>query len=234
VIDHRPFPGLPATNLGWLKARHHFPVDGRNDPLHTAVKSLYVWNDDEFAARHGFPLHYHRDVEIITYVRTGVVTHADTLGNTYEIRAGDIQVMSAGSGLQHSEFNRGETPLKVFQIWIAPNRFGEPPAYATRTFPNGDATKQLAVLASGLSEDTPSRPLPLRAQARLLAGRLEAGKSMGYDIPQGRDLYLVPAKGTVSINGLHVEEGDGVAIRQEASLTFEAMADTEIVAVELA
>jgi redox-sensitive bicupin YhaK (pirin superfamily) len=198
------------------------------------VKSLYVWNDDEFAARHGFPLHYHRDVEIITYVRAGVVTHADTLGNTYEIRAGDIQVMSAGSGLQHSEFNRGETPLKVFQIWIAPNRFGEPPAYATRTFLNGDARKELAVLASGLSEDMLSRPLPLRAQARLLAGRLEAGKSMRYDVPQGRDLYLVSAKGTVSINGLHVEEGDGVAIRQEASLTFEAVADTEIVAVELA
>jgi redox-sensitive bicupin YhaK (pirin superfamily) len=98
MIDHRPLSALPSANFGWLKARHHFPVNGLPDPVHKPVKSLYVWNDDQIAPGGGFPLHHHRDVEIITYVRSGAVTHQDTLGNTYDIRAGDVQVMSTGAG----------------------------------------------------------------------------------------------------------------------------------------
>ena len=233
MIDHRPLSALPGANLGWLKAHHHFPVNGRHDPAHMPVKSLYVWNDDQFAAGHGFPLHYHRDVEIITYVRTGVVTHEDTLGNSYEIRAGDVQVMSTGSGLRHSEFNRTKAPLKIFQIWISPNSLGAPPSYATRPFPGRERSHRLTVLASGLPEDASSEALPLRANARLLAGRLEAGGSMRYDVLDSHDLYLVPAVGAVLVNGVRAEEGDGVAVAKEAVLEFVALADTELVAVEL-
>jgi redox-sensitive bicupin YhaK (pirin superfamily) len=233
MIDHRPLSGLAGADFGWLKARHHFPIDGRDDPAHAPVKSLYVWNDDEFAPGHGFPLHYHRDVEIITYVRAGVVTHEDTLGNSYELRSGDVQVMTTGSGLRHSEYNRGKLLLKVFQIWIAPNRLSARPTYAKRHFPGRERSNGLTVLASGLAEDASSEPLPLRADARLLGGRLEAGHAMQYEIKRGYDLYLVPALGTVSINGARVEQGDGLAIIDEATLEFKALEDTELVAVEL-
>ena len=234
MIDHRPYAGLANAKNGWLTARHHFPVNGRADPQHTPVKSLYVWNDDEFAPRHGFPLHHHQDVEIITYVRSGSVTHADTLGNSYEIGAGDVQVMSTGSGLRHAEFNRGTEPLRIFQIWLAPNRFGGAPAYAARRFPGVDRSNQLVVLASGLQQDAAGDVLPLRADARLLAGRLEAGRSLRHEVGAGRDLYIVPSTGTVRVGGIEVEAGDGVAVTNEATVEFVAVRDTELVIVELA
>ena len=232
MIDVRPASAFAATQLGWLKARHHFPVDGRDDPAHRPVKSLYVWNDDEFAPGHGFPPHFHRNVEIITYVRAGAVTHEDTLGNSYEIGAGDVQVMSAGSGLRHSEFNRGTVPLKLFQIWLAPNRLGEQPFYATRRFPDRERSG-LTILASGLGEDISSGALRLRADARLLAGRLKAGHSMSYLLEVRRGIYVVPAAGMVSINGAQIGTGDGAAITGEATLEFEALEDAELVAVEV-
>ena len=234
MIDHRPLSGLAKADIGWLRARHHFPVDGRADPQHTPVKSLYVWNDDEFAPHHGFPLHHHRNVEIITYVRSGAVTHEDTLGNSYEIAAGDVQVMSAGSGLRHAEFNRGTEPLKIFQIWLAPNQLGGAPTYAARRFPGVDRSNQLVVLASGLRQDAAADVLRLRADARLLAGRLEAGRSLSYEIGAGHDLYLVPSTGTVRVGGVEIEAGDGVAVINQATVEFEAVQDTELVVVELA
>jgi quercetin 2,3-dioxygenase len=234
MIDHRPLYALPAANIGWLKARHHFPVDGRPDPAHMPVKSLYVWNDDEFAAGHGFPLHHHQDVEIITYVRSGVVTHEDTLGNSYEINAGDVQVMSTGSGLRHSEYNRAAAPLKIFQIWLSPNQLGGKPAYATRRFPGHERANHLIVLASGLPQDIESQALPLRADARLLAGRLRAGRKLTYEVSAGHDLYLVPAAGQVSINGVLANEEDGVAVTKEAGVEVRALQDTELVVIELA
>jgi redox-sensitive bicupin YhaK (pirin superfamily) len=234
MIDHRPFAGLPSANAGWLSAHHHFPVDGRPDPKHTPVKSLYVWNDDTFSPRHGFPLHYHQNVEIITYVRNGSVTHTDTLGNSYEIAAGDIQVMSTGSGLRHAEFNQGSEPLKIFQIWLEPNQVGKAPAYAARRFPDATRSNQLVVLASGLAEDSHIDALPLRANARLLVGRLEAGRSLKHEIGKGHDLYLVPSTGTVLVDGVAVDAGDGVAVIGQAGVEFVAVQDTDLVIVELA
>ncbi len=234
MIDHRPFSGLPSANVGWLSARHHFSVDGRPDPKHTPLKSLYVWNDDTFSPRSGFPLHYHQNVEIITYVRRGAVTHTDTLGNSYAISAGDIQVMSTGSGLRHAEFNQGAEPLKIFQIWLSPNQIGKAPTYAARRFPDADRSNELVVLASGLEQDADADALPLRADARLLVGRVEAGKSIRHAIGQGHDLYVVPSTGTVLVDGVVVEAGDGVAVIGQASVEFEAIQDTELVIVELA
>jgi redox-sensitive bicupin YhaK (pirin superfamily) len=234
MIDHRPLAGLAMAKNGWLTSRYQFPVNGLADPLHAPLKSLYVWNDDEFAPRHGFPLHYHQDVEIITYVRRGAVTHEDTLGNSYEIAAGDVQVMSTGSGLRHAEFNRGAEPLKIFQIWLSPNQLGGAPAYAARRFPGADRSNQLVVLASGLQQDDATDVLPLRADARLLAGRLQGGRSLSYEIGAGHDLYLVPSTGTIRVGGLEVEAGDGVAVIGEAAVEFMAVRDSELVIVELA
>ena len=234
MINHRPYAGLPGAHTGWLSARHHFPVDGRADPAHTPVKSLHVWNDDTFSPRHGFALHHHQNVEIITYVRRGAVTHSDSLGNSYEIAAGDIQVMSAGSGLRHAEFNHRSEPLQIFQIWLAPNQVDKAPAYATRRFPGVDRSNRLVVLASGLKEDPDIDALPLRADARLLVARLEAGRSLRHEIASGHDLYLVPSTGTVLVDGVAVEAGDGAAIVDQASVEFVAVHDTELVIVELA
>ena len=234
MIDHRPFAGLPSADIGWLSARHHFPVDGRRDPKHAPVKSLYVWNDDTFAPRHGFPLHHHQNVEIITYVRHGAVTHTDTLGNSYEIAAGDIQVMSAGAGLRHAEFNPGPEPLKIFQIWLAPNQVDKEPVYAARRFPDASRSNELVVLASGLTEDARVDALALRANARLLVGRLEAGRSLRHEIGSGHDLYLVPSTGALLVDGVAVEAGDGVAVVGQTWVEFAAVQDTDLVVVELA
>ena len=234
MIDHRPFSGLPTNRISWMSGRHHFPVDGRPDSKHTPVKALYVWNDDTFPPKHGFPLHYHQNAEIITYVRSGTETHTDTLGNSYEITAGDIQVMSAGTGMRHSEFNRGSEPLKVFQIWLAPNEKGNAPTYAAGRFPGVDRSNQLVVLASGLKEDSNFNVLKLRAEARLLVGRLEAGGSLKHKIGSGHDLYLVPSTGSVLVDGVAVEAGDGVAVLNQAEVEFVAVQDTELVIMELA
>lgn len=234
MIDHRPFSGLPSANLGWLRARHHFPLHGSASPVHKPIAPLYVWNDDEFAPRHGFPLHYHEDVEIITYVRRGAVTHQDTLGNTYELSAGDIQVMSAGSGIRHSEVNRGDAPLKLFQIWIAPNQFGMEPTYGMRRFPGHECANRLAVLASGAKEDIARGAVLLHANARLLAGRLDEGASLTYECTTDHSIYLVPAAGQVRVNDVTANEGDGVAIARETGLELTALQASELVVIELA
>ena len=234
MIDRRPFSALPFVNLGWLRAHHHFPVNGLADPDHKPMDPLYVWNDDEFAPGRGFPFHHHQDVEIITYVRRGAVTHQDTLGNSYELNEGDIQVMSAGSGLRHSEVNRGDSPLKLFQIWIAPNQVGVKPTYAIRRFPEHERANRLIVLASGASQDIASGAVPLHADARLLAGRLAEGSSLTYEIEAGRGIYLVPAAGQILVNGANAGEGDGVAITNEPKLEVTALQESEIVVVELA
>jgi len=161
-------------------------------------------------------------------------THEDTLGNSYEIAAGDVQAMSTGSGLRHAEFNRGTEPLKIFQIWLAPNQLGGAPMYATRRFPSIDRANQIVVLASGLQQDAAADALPLRADARLLAGRLQAGRSLSFEIEAGHALYLVPSTGTVRVDGIQVEAGDGVAVIDQASVEFAAVQDTELVIVELA
>jgi hypothetical protein len=233
MINRRPFSSLPKASMGWLQARHHFPVDGRPDRDHMPVKSLYVWNDDQFAPGHGFPLHHHRDVEIISYIRSGVVTHGDTLGNTEKIRAGDIQVISAGTGVRHSEINQGSEPLKIYQIWLEPNQRGGPASYSTRRFPSV-TEGAFSVMASGFEEDAAAQALPLRADARLLAGRVLKGASVRHELRAGRDLYMVPATGAFTVNGILVETGDGVAVSNESLLEFNALEDVELVLVELA
>jgi redox-sensitive bicupin YhaK (pirin superfamily) len=221
---------LSGGDFGWLLARHHFTVTPDGDPAHSQLGALVVWNDDEIAPGTGFGFHGHRDMEIISYVREGTVTHQDTIGSIGRTEAGDVQVMSAGTGIRHSEHNKGDTPLKLFQIWLLPRERGGKPQWATGKFPTADRAGRLVTLASGHPEDTGA--LPIRADARVLGATLRAGDSVAYVLEQGRFAYLAPARGTVTVNRQRVGTGDGVAIAAESVLEISAEEETEIVLVD--
>src|SRR5947208_13488230 len=191
MIECRPFSGLGAENLGWLDTHYHFSSAHCRVPERMGWGALRVWNDDEIAAGSGFPPHPHADMEIITYVRQGAVTHEDSIGNKGRTEAGDVQVMSAGSGIRHAEYNRESEPSRIFQIWIIPNRRGGAPGWDTRPFPQADRSGRLVPLASGDSAD--AEALPIRADARVLGARLKSGETIEYAPGAGRHLYLVPA-----------------------------------------
>jgi hypothetical protein len=194
--------------------------------------ALRVWNDDEIAPNTGFPAHPHANMEIITYVREGAITHQDSLGNKGRTEAGDVQVMSAGSGIRHSEYNLEVAKTKIFQIWIEPTTQGGPPAWGAKPFPKSDRSGNLVTIASGFEGDKDA--LPIRADARVLATTLKAGESAEYVPDKTRKLYLVPAAGAVDVNGVRVNARDGVAIRDEASLKITALEDSELVLVDAA
>ncbi|BBP82059.1 pirin family protein [Pseudomonas sp. No.21] len=232
MIEVRPFNQLGGAHHGWLNARHHFSFAEYHDPARMNWGQLRVWNDDEIAANSGFPPHPHRDMEIITYVREGAITHQDNLGNKGRTEAGDVQVMSAGTGIAHSEYNlEGET-TKIFQIWIMPTEFGAAPSWGAKPFPKGERAGSFVTLASGIDEG--SDALPIRANARLVAATLKAGQQAEYRLENGRKAYLVAAQGRYEVNGVAAEARDGVAIRDVEVLSFTASEDTEIVLVDVA
>lgn len=232
MIDLRPFDSLGGANHGWLDARHHFSFAGYHDPARTSWGNLRVWNDDTIAPRTGFPPHPHRDMEIITYVREGAITHEDNLGNHGRTEAGDVQVMSAGTGIRHAEYNREDVTTRIFQIWIVPTRTGDAPQWGTKPFPKGDRSGQFVTLASGYGEDADA--LPIRTDARVVGATIRAGESAAYPIAKGRRAYLVPATGAVEIDGVRVNARDGAAISDVETLTITALEDAEIVLVDAA
>jgi len=193
---------------------------------------LRVWNDDTIAPQTGFPPHPHADMEIITYVREGAISHKDSLGNAGRTEAGDVQVMSAGSGITHSEYNRENVTTRIFQIWIIPDENGKPPSWGARPFPKKDRSGRFVVLASGFKDDTEA--LPLRTDARVLGATLKAGESTEYALAPGRYAYLVLATGKVELNGVKLDARDGAAIRHEPVLKMTALEDAELVLVDTA
>ena len=232
MIELRPYNELGGAQHGWLDTRHHFSFANYYDPKRMRWGHLRVWNDDIIAAHTGFPAHPHRDMEIITYVRSGAITHQDSLGNRGRTEAGDVQVMSAGSGITHSEMNEENEATQLFQIWIMPDEKGLPPSWGTKPFPKEQRSGSFITLASGLPGDTDA--LPIRANARLVAATLKAGQSTEYHIAPGRKVYLVPASGEIEINGVVAAAGDGVAISDESLLKVSAQQDSEIVLVDVA
>ena len=232
MIDRRPFAQLGGANHGWLDAKHHFSFAGYFDPARMGWGALRVWNDDAIAAGTGFPPHPHADMEIVTYVREGAITHQDSLGNVGRTEAGDVQVMSAGSGVRHAEYNRETETTRIFQIWIEPEARGAAPSWGTKPFPKGERAGSFVTLASGFAED--AEALPIRAQARIVGATLKAGETATYPLGAGRHGYLVPARGAVEVNGTRLEARDGAAIADEAVLTVTALADAEIVLVDAA
>jgi redox-sensitive bicupin YhaK (pirin superfamily) len=232
MLELRPFNTLGSANHGWLDAHHHFSFAEYHDPKRMNWGNLRVWNDDIIAPGTGFPQHPHRDMEIITYVREGAITHQDNLGNKGRTEAGDVQVMSAGTGIAHSEYNLEAKPTKIFQIWIIPNQAGSAPSWGAKPFPKGDRDEGFVTLASGKDGDDES--LRIRADARLVAASLKAGESAEYHLDQGRGAYLVPATGLIVVNGVRAAARDGVAIADETVLRVTALEDSEIVLVDLA
>ena len=230
MIEIRPFSTLGAADHGWLQARHHFAFGHYTDPNRRQWGSLRVWNDDTVAAGAGFPMHPHADMEIVTYVRAGAITHEDSLGNRGRTEAGDVQVMSAGTGVRHSEYNLEGTPTTLFQIWLLPRARGGAPTWGARPFPRQARQGKFAVLASGDPAD--GEALPIRADARVLGATLEAGETLAYDMDASRYGYLVPARGRVSVNGQPLEARDAAAITGETHLRIVATEDAELVFVD--
>ena len=232
MIERRAFESLGGGNLGWLNAKHHFSFANHRDPMRMGWGALLVWNDDTIAANTGFPPHPHADMEIITYVRDGAITHQDSLGNAGRTEAGDVQVMSAGSGVRHSEYNREPVETRIFQIWIEPRGRGGSPSWGAKPFPKGDRSGRFVTLASGFAGD--AEALPIRADARVLGATLKAGETTEYALGKGHRAYLVPAKGSVEINDICIDAREGAAIADEAVLRVTAIEDAEIVLVDAA
>jgi quercetin 2,3-dioxygenase len=232
MLQLRTLETLGGGDFGWLKARHHFAVDERGNPAHTRLGSLVVWNDDEIAPHSGFPLHGHSDMEIVTYVREGVLRHEDTSGGQGEIHAGNVQAFSAGRGIRHSEFNGSGSPLRLFQIWLLPRRRGTDPRWATKPFTDTVRAGRLLPLVSGFAEDEDA--LQIDADARVLGATVPAGERLDYALPPTRYAYLVPARGSVVVNGRHVGERDGIAIAGESRIAITAVEAAEIILVDAA
>lgn len=232
MIERRPFDSLGAANHGWLDAKHHFSFAEYHDPQRMGWGSLRVWNDDTIAADSGFPPHPHADMEIITYVREGAITHRDNQGNEGRTAAGDVQVMSAGTGIRHAEYNLEAVATRIFQIWIMPNRRGGAPSWGAKPFPQADRSGRFVTLASGFANDNDA--LPIRADARVLGATLRAGETAEYALGKDRHGYLVPATGAVEVNGVRIEARDGAAIRDVANVRVTAIDDAELVFVDAA
>ncbi|HVY13014.1 MAG TPA: pirin family protein [Alphaproteobacteria bacterium] len=227
----RPFRHneLGHANHGWLDSRFHFSFADYYDPKRMGFGRLRVINDDRIAAGQGFGMHPHQDMEIITYVREGVLAHRDSLGNHGETRAGDVQVMSAGTGIVHSEFSLpgGETTL--FQIWIIPDEKGVQPRWEQAKFPKDFANDQLPLLVSGKKEANGA--LFIHSDAAIYGGKLRAGASLKQ--PVRRQAYVVMSRGTVTVNGVKLSEGDGAEVTDEKELVLQAQDDAELLVIDV-
>ncbi len=238
MIDKRPFDTLGHADHGWLDARHHFSFASYHDPARMGWGAIRVWNDDRIDAGSGFPAHPHRDMEIVTYVRSGAITHRDSMGNEGRTGAGDVQVMSAGTGVRHAEYNLEDGATTLFQIWIEPREAGGAPNWGAKPFPTGDRSGRFVTLASGFAEDADA--LPIRADARVLGARLGKGETLTHVVGPGRHAYLVPATGALEIapgsgsgaGSVRVDARDGAALGGGETVTITALEDSEIVLVD--
>jgi len=230
MIERRAFNELGGADHGWLHARHHFSFADYFDPHRLHWGALRVWNDDEIKSHSGFPAHPHANMEIITYVREGAITHKDSMGNEGRTGAGDVQVMSAGSGVRHSEYNLEPDTTKLFQIWILPRESGGEPSWGAKPFPKGERSGRFVTLASGFANDNDA--LPIRADARVLGATLKKGETAEYLLGAQRRGYLVPATGAVEVNGVRIGARDGAAIANEDTVQVTALDDAEVVLVD--
>jgi quercetin 2,3-dioxygenase len=229
VIEHRPFATLGKADHGWLKANHHFSFASYYDPARMHWGNIRVWNDDEIGAQAGFPPHAHDNMEIITYVREGAITHRDSMGNLGRTEAGDVQVMSAGTGVTHSEYNLEDGLCRLFQIWVLPRERGVAPSWDQRQFPKADRSGSFTVLASGYGEEG---ALSINADARVLGATAKAGETVRYELEAGRHAYLVAAKGRIRVDGVGADARDGFAIKGDGVIAIQALDDAELVMVD--
>jgi redox-sensitive bicupin YhaK (pirin superfamily) len=219
-------------DYGWLNTRHSFSFDQYYDPRFTNFRSLRVINEDWVAPGQGFPLHPHRDMEIITYVLEGGLQHNDSMGNGSIIRPGDGQRMSAGTGVRHSEANPSQTdPVHLLQIWIMPDRQGHTPGYEQKAFPEAEKRGKLRIIAS---PDGENGSVTIHQDARLYVSLLSPGQEVKHELRKGRFAWLQVAKGAVELNGKPLEQGDGAAVESDRILTIKGTTEAEVLLFDLA
>lgn len=229
MLDIQRYDALGTMNIDWLDAHYHFSFANYHNPVRMGLGPLRVINDDIVKAGGGFVPHPHRDMEIITYVREGAITHKDSLGNRGRTAAGDIQVMSAGSGIEHSEWNEEAVDTRLYQIWIHPRTKNATPRWEQRQFPRVEGA--LHVLASGRAEDKAKGALWIDSDAAIYGGVLKAGQA--WTQPLTGAAYLLVSAGEVTINGETLKMGDGAAITGESALTITATTAAELVVIDL-
>ena len=227
MVTHYPFDGLGGEDHGWLNARHHFSFAGYRNPERMCHGELLVINDDRIAPKTGFDTHGHRDMEIITYVRKGAITHEDDKGNKGRTTAGNVQVMSAGSGIRHSEHNMEDEETNIFQIWILPRSQGIEPRWDAAEFPKQAVSDKLTLLVSGDGK----APLTIHQDASIHAGILDAGTSLAH--PVNGKAYVLISDGEASVGGTSGTKGDGFEIAGEKSVTIEAGSRSEVLVIEV-
>jgi redox-sensitive bicupin YhaK (pirin superfamily) len=233
MIEVIPFRTLGRFDNDWLSAHYHFSFADYHDPERMGFGPLRVWNDDTIRPDTGFAPHGHRDMEIITYVRRGAITHHDHLGNHGRTEAGQVQVMSAGTGITHAEYNREAGPTEIFQIWITPDARGRPPRWEQRGFPVAAAAGRLVVLASGRPGDAERGALWINQDAAVFGAALGAGQRLTHPLDPGRRAYLVVARGAFLVNGCELTARDGIAVSDEAAVVIEAVTEGEVVLADL-
>jgi len=231
MIERRPFDDLPSEDFGWLKARRHFSRAAQEEPWRRGWGCLCVWNDDEIAPNARPGLRAHANIEIITYIREGTVTHRDNLANEGKIGVGTVQVVSAGTGIRHAEYNFEQAPARLFQICITPISRGGSPAWGAQPCPASDCSGRFVAIASGFDGD--HNALPIRAFARVLKASLKVGESIDYVLPKHRLAYLVPSSGTVDVNGVRIYARDGAAIKEVPTINITAVEDADVVMVDV-
>jgi redox-sensitive bicupin YhaK (pirin superfamily) len=219
-------------DLGWLDTYHTFSFDQYYDPAHMHFRSLRVINEDRVQAGHGFPTHSHRDMEIITYILAGALEHRDSMGNGSVIRPGDVQRMSAGTGVSHSESNPSAAEqVHLLQIWILPAKHGLPPSYEEKHFDEEERRGQLQLI---VSSDGREGSVTIHQDARVYAAVLGAGQTISHAVDENRSAWLQVARGTLLCNDLELTQGDGAAIRKESELRLTAHDQTEVLLFDLA
>ncbi len=231
MVERRPFGELVREDLGWLVSRRHRAFAGRGGLCIRVWTRMHEWSDEEIAPSAGRPLQARSNVEIVIYVSEGAVTHRDSLGNEGRIEAGSVQVVSAGTGIRHAEYNLERAPARMFQIWFAPTSPGGSPAWAAQPCPPTAQPGSFVAIASGLDRDGDA--LPIRAGARVLNARLRVGESAACVLGEPRCAYLVPSSGIVDVNGARIHAHDGAAIENIDLVTVTAIEDADVVMVDV-
>ena len=232
MITIRPSKQRGGGDYGWLNTRHSFSFDTYHDPKFMGFRCLRVINEDIVQPGQGFPMHPHRDMEIITYILEGTLEHKDSLGTGSVIRPGDGQRMSAGKGIRHSEKNPSQTdPAHLLQIWILPGRPGLAPSYEQKTFPAEEKRGKLRLIAAPSGE---VGSVSIHQDAKLYVSLLEPGQEVSHQLGKGRHAWLQVAKGAVELNGNSLTQGDGAAISNEQELTVKGRESAEILLFDLA
>lgn len=228
----RPKSSLGGQDHGWLQTHHHFSFANYTDSARMGWGILRVINDDTIAPGTGFAAHAHSNMEIITYVRAGTISHRDNMGNSGRTEAGHVQVMTAGTGVVHEEYNHETVTTQIFQIWLQPNAFGLKPRWSVGLFATASNAVGLTHLASGRTP-TPGA-MDLNADADIYSGHLACGTQITYVPQPGRMIYIVLADGLCAVHGTQMKPGDGMAIKDEAHVDIEATGDCSLLLVDAA